>query len=147
MRREIAESPQGATQSYYVDPAVDIPVVESLSSLIVSSTMPSPVVDAPVRLITPNNRSLCYMQSGPTDQPQLQVPLSRGAVSTVSLGSTDFLQYIEPLPMDQLLYHDVQAVRAWPEAARDEIIAVAQCDVCDSDSDQGVLVFWDRAES
>ena len=53
----------------------------------------------------------------------------QGAVSSVSLGSTDFLQYIEPLPMDQLLYHDVQAVRAWPEAARDEILAVAQRDV------------------
>ena len=139
MLRDIAENPQGTTQSYYVDPAVDIPVVEPLSPLIVSSTTPSPVVDAPVRLIAPNNRSLCYMQSGPTDQPQLQVPLSRGAVS-----STDFLQNIEPLPMDQLLYHDVHAVRAWLEAARDEILAVAQSDVCDSDSDQGVLVFWDR---
>ena len=78
MRQDIAEGPQGAMQSYYVDPVVDIPVVESLSPLIVSSTTPSPVVDAPVRSITPNNRSLCYMQSGPTDQPQLQVSLSRG---------------------------------------------------------------------
>ena len=67
MRQDIAESPQGAMQSYYVDPAVDIPVVESLSPLIVSSTTPSPVVDAPVRSLTPNNRSLCYMQSGPVD--------------------------------------------------------------------------------
>ena len=90
MRQDIVEGPQGAPQSYYVDPAVDIPVIKSLSPLIVSSTTPSPVVDAPVRSITPNNRSLCYMQSDPTDQPQLQVPLSRGAVSSVSLGSTDF---------------------------------------------------------
>ena len=78
MRQDIAESPQGAMQSYYVDPAVDIPVLESLSPLIVSSTTPSPVVDAPVRSVTSNNRSLCYMQSGPVDQPQLHVPLSRG---------------------------------------------------------------------
>ena len=31
--------------------------------------------------------------------------------------------------MDQLLYHEVQAVRAWPESARDELLAVAQRDV------------------
>ena len=118
-------------QSYYVDPAVDIPVVESFSPLIASSTTPSPVVDAPVRSVTSNNRSLCYMQSGPVDQPQLHVPLSRGggAVSGISLGSTDLLQYIDPLLMDQLLYHEVQAVRAWPESARDELLAVAQRDV------------------
>ena len=116
-------------QSYHVDPAVDIPVVESLSPLIVSSTTPSPVVDAPVRSVTLNNRSLCYMQSGPVDRPQLHVPLSRGAVSGASLGSTVLLQYIDPLPMDQLLYHEVQAVRAWPESARSELLAVAQRDV------------------
>ena len=58
--------------------SVDIPVVESLSPLIISSTAPLPVVDAPVRSLTPNNRSFSYMQSGSTDQPQLHVPLSRG---------------------------------------------------------------------
>ena len=52
-----------------------------------------------------------------------------GAVSGVSLGSTDLLQYIDPLPIDQLLYHEVQAVRAWPECARNELLAVAQRDV------------------
>ena len=31
--------------------------------------------------------------------------------------------------MDQLLYHEVQAVRAWPESARSELLAVAQRDV------------------
>ena len=85
MRQDIADSPQGATQSYCVDPAVDIPVVESLSPLIISSTMPSPVINAQVRSITQNNWLVCYVQSDPTDQPQLQVPLSRGAVSSVSL--------------------------------------------------------------
>ena len=72
------------------------------------------------------------MQSGPVDQPQLHVPLSRGgggAVSSVSLGSTDLLKYIDPLPMDQLLYHEVQVVHAWPESARDELLAVVrQCE-------------------
>ena len=41
----------------------------------------------------------------------------------------DLLQYIDPLPMDQLLYHEVQAVRAWPESAHSELLAVAQSDV------------------
>ena len=110
MRQDINEIPQGIVQSSYVDPAVDIPVVESLSPLIISSTTPPPVLDALVRSLTPNNRSLSYMQSGSADQPQLHVPLSRVAVSSVSLGSTDLLYYIEPLPMDQMLYHDVRAV-------------------------------------
>ena len=108
---------------------VNIPVVESLSPLIISSTTPPPVVDAPVRSLTPNNRSLSFMQSGLADQLQLHVPLSRGAVSSVSLGSTDLLYYIKLLPMDQMLYHEVQAAHAWPESACDELLAVAQRDV------------------
>ena len=28
-----------------------------------------------------------------------------------------------------MLYHDVQAVHAWPDSARDELLAVAQRDV------------------
>ena len=55
-------------------------------------------------------------------------PYPGGAVSSVSLGSTDLLYYVEPLPLDQMLYHDVQAVRAWPDSARDELLAVAQRD-------------------
>ena len=57
------------------------------------------------------------------------MPLSRGAVSSVFIGSHDLLNYVEPLPLDQMLYHDVQAVRTWPESARDELLAVAQRDV------------------
>ena len=73
MRQDINEIPQGTVQSAFVDPAVDIPVVESLSPLIISSTAPLPVVDAPVRSLPPNNRSLSHMQSGSADQPQLHV--------------------------------------------------------------------------
>ena len=79
--------------------------------------------------MTPDNRSLCCMQSGPVDQSQLHVPLTRGAVSSVYIGSTDLLYYVEPLPLDLMLYHDVQAVRVWPEAAHDELLAVAHRDV------------------
>ena len=87
MRQDINETPQGAAQSSHVD----IPVVESLSPIIISSSTPPPVVDAPVRSLTPNNRSLSFMQSGSADRPLLHVPLSRGAVSSVSLGTTDLL--------------------------------------------------------
>ena len=39
--------------------------------------MPPPlVIDTPVRLLTPNNRSLSFLQSGPVEQPQLHVPQS-----------------------------------------------------------------------
>ena len=64
MRHDINETPQGTARSSYVDPVVDIPVVESLSPLIISSTTPPPVIDAPVRSLPPNNRSLSFMQSG-----------------------------------------------------------------------------------
>ena len=105
MRQDINEIPQGPAQSSYVDPVVDILVVESLSPLIISLTTPPPVVDAPVRSLTPNNRSLSFLHSGSADRPQLHVPLSRGAVSSVSLGSTDLLSYVEPLPLDRMFYH------------------------------------------
>ena len=107
MWQDIAESPQGLCSCITL---IRRWTCQSLSPLIVSSTTPAPVVDAPVRSVTPNNRSLCYMHSGPLDQPQLHVPLSRGVVSGASLDSTDLLKNIDPLPMDQLLYHEVQAV-------------------------------------
>ena len=52
-----------------------------------------------------------------------------GAVSRVSIGSTDLLYYVEPLLLDQLIYHDTQTVRVWPVAARDKLLAVAHRDV------------------
>ena len=65
MRRDIDDSPQGSSRTSPVDPVVDIPVVESLSPLILSSTMPPLlVIDTPVRSLTPNNRSLSYLQTG-----------------------------------------------------------------------------------
>ena len=50
-----------------------------------------------------------------------------GAVSSVSLASTDLLYYIEPLPLDQLVCHST--VRSWPTAAREELFAVAHRDM------------------
>ena len=79
MRQDIDANPQGSPRTSHMDPVVDISVVESLSPLILSlSTPPPPVADAPVRSLTPNNRSLSFFQSGPVDHPQLHVPQSRG---------------------------------------------------------------------
>ena len=80
MRRDISREPQGDIASSYPDTEYDIPVVESLSPLIISSATPPPVVGTPLRSVTPNNRALTYLQSGPFDQPQCYLPLARGAV-------------------------------------------------------------------
>ena len=130
MRRDIDDSPQGSSRTSPVDPVVDIPVVESLSPLILSSaTPPPPVIDTPVRSLTPNNNSLSFLQTGPVEHPHIHVPQSRRAVSSISIASTDLLYYVEPLPLDQFIYHDTQIVRTWPETAREELFAVARRDI------------------
>ena len=77
MRWDISQDSHGHIDSTDLDPAFDIPVVESLSPLIISYTTPPLVVDAPLRSITPNNRSLTYLQSGPF-HPQSYLPQARG---------------------------------------------------------------------
>ena len=113
MRRDIDANLQRSSPTSPMDPVVDIPVVESLSPLILSSSMPPPpVVDAPVWSLTPNNRSLSFLQSGPVNHPQLHVPQSKGggAVSSVSLGSTDLLYYVEQLPLDQTPHVNITCI-------------------------------------
>ena len=111
MRRDIDNSPQGPSRTSPVDQVVDVPVVESLSPLILSSaTPPPPVVDKPVRSLTPNNRSLSFLQTGPDEHAHIHVPRPRGAVSSASIASTDLLYYVEPLPLDQFILHDTQTV-------------------------------------
>ena len=50
-------------------------------------------------------------------------------VAGISLASTDLLLHIEPLPMEQLILHDVTTVCSWPHAARGELFAVARRDI------------------
>ena len=126
MRRDMSQESHGDIASSYPDPDFDIPVVESLSPLIISSDTPPPVVGMPLRSVTPNNRSLTYLQSGPSDQPHSYLPLARGVVSSVSLASSDL---VEPLPLDQLVFHSADTVRSWPAAARDKLLAVAHRDM------------------
>ena len=115
--------------------------MESLSPLIISSATPPPVVDAPFRSITPNNGSLTYLQSGPFDLPGSYVPLARGAVSSVSLASTDLLYYVEPLLLVQLVCHSADTVRSWPAAGRDELLAIAHRDMAVARRNMADLTF------
>ena len=122
IRQDIADSPRWHGRTSPVDRAEDIPVVELPPPLTsTSATSPLPVVQTPVRSLTPNNRSLSFLQTGPGKHVQLHVLQSRGAVSSVSIASTDLLSYVEPLPMDQLILHDTQIVCSWPDNARSDI--------------------------
>ena len=47
----------------------------------------------------------------------------------MSLASSDLLSYVEPLPLDQLVFHRADTVRSWPAAARDELLAEAHRDM------------------
>ena len=94
-----------------------------------TSTPVAPVVPRSFRRLTPNNASLQFMQSSPGDDVRVHGILHRGAVAGISLASTDLLLHIEPLPMEQLILHDVTAVCSWPHAARGELFAVARRDI------------------
>ena len=129
MCQDIALYTPDSINSPVADPVVDIPVVESLFPLIISSALPWPVEETSTRSITPNNRSLTYLQTGPFDPPHCHVPLTRGAVSSVYIASTDLLYYVEPLPLDHLVCHITLTVRSWPTVAREELLAVAHRDM------------------
>ena len=94
-----------------------------------ASTPVAPVVPRSFRRLTPNNASLQFMQSSPGDDVRVHGILHRGAVAGISLASTDLLLHIKPLPMEQLILHDVTAVCSWPHAARGELFAVARRDI------------------
>ena len=59
----------------------------------------------------------------------LPPPLIFTTSTPVAPASTDLLLHIEPLPMEQLILHDVTTVCSWPHAARGELFAVARRDI------------------
>ena len=84
IHQDIADSPRGHRRTSPVDRAEDVPVVELPPPLtFTSSAAPLPVVQTPVRSLTPNNRSLSFLQTGTGEHVQLHVPQSRAAVSSV----------------------------------------------------------------
>ena len=112
MRLEIG---QGADDfDPFTDLASEYKIPQVVSPLILSTATPPPVVDKPLRSITPNNRSLAILQSVPLVSPQRHMPLARGAVSSGSIASTDLQSFVEPLPLDQLICHTSHSVQSWP---------------------------------
>ena len=94
-----------------------------------ASTPAAPVSPRPLRPLTPNNASLQFMQTSPGDDVRVHRVLHRGAVAGISIASADLLLHIEPLPLEQLILHDMATVCSWPHAARGELFAVARRDI------------------
>ena len=122
MRRKIAQAAEDFDPSIDQASGYDIPVGESVPPPTNFATTPPPVVETTRRLLTPNNRALAVLQSGSFVPPQCHMPLTRGAVSSASIASTELQSIIETLPMDQLVCHTPRSIQT---AARDEILAVA----------------------
>ena len=107
-----------------------IPVMSLPPPLVFTTSTPvAPAVSRSFRRLTPNNASLQFVQSSPGSDVSVHNILHRGAVAGVSLASADLLLHIEPLPMEQLILHDVRTVCSWPHAARGELFAVARRDI------------------
>ena len=94
-----------------------------------ASTPAAPVIPRPLRPLTPNNASLQFLQTSPGDDVRVHRVLHRGAVAGISIASADLLLHIEPLPLEQLILHDMATVCSWPHAARGELFAVARRDI------------------
>ena len=82
-------------------------------STIVRTTMPPIVIAVDVlvyiRIIEINTLSLS----------------ARGAVSGSSFANLELQEFVELLPLDQLICHTPVAIQAWPTATCEEVLAVA----------------------
>ena len=127
---QLLEESTVVEQDTAVDQPEGIPVMSLPPPLhFTASTPVAPVAPRSCQQLTPNNASLRFIQSSPGDDVRVHRVPHRGSVAGVSLASTDLLLHIEPLPMEQLILHDVRAVCSWPHAARGELFAVARRDI------------------
>ena len=94
-----------------------------------ASTPAVPVIQRPMRSLTPNNGSLQFLQTSPGEDVRVHNIQHRGAVASISIASTDLLLHVGPLPMEQLILHDTATVCDWPHGARGELFAVARLDI------------------
>ena len=123
-------TPTSTGRNSPVDRPEGIPVMSMPPPLTFTSSTPTvPVVQTPVRSLTPNNRSLSFLQTAPGEDVQVHDFQHRGAVASISLASTDLLLHVGPLPMEQLILHDTATVCGWPIGARGELFAVARRDI------------------
>ena len=99
------------------DPEDDITGTERLlDTHRLSPTLPTSSVVTTVASSQSPVEQMTDFLSSESDRTQLHVPLCRGAVSNVSLASTDLLSHVEPLPLNQLICHSAAIVRSWPAA-------------------------------
>ena len=114
LRRVTEDNPQSSSHTPLEDPAEETPETDSLlAALRLSPTTPTiSVVTTTARSQTPVDQTTDLLTSGSAEHTQLHIPLSRGAVSSMSLASTDLLSYVEPLPLNQLVCHITSTVRS-----------------------------------
>ena len=113
-----------------VDQPGGIPVMSLPPPLTFTASTPTvPVIQRPMRSLTPNNGSLKFLQTSPGEDVQVHNIQHRGAVASISIASTDLLLHVGPLPMEQLILHDTATVCDWPHGARGELFAVARRDI------------------
>ena len=113
-----------------IDQPGGIPVMSLPPPLTFTASTPAvPVIQRPMRSLTPNNASLQFLQTSPGEDVRVHNIQHRGAVAGISIASTDLLLHVEPLPMEQLILHDMATVCSWPHGARGELFAVARRDI------------------
>ena len=113
-----------------IDQPGGIPVMSLPPPLTFTASTPAvPVIQRPMRSLTPNNASLQFLQTSPGEDVRVHNIQHRGAVAGISIVSTDLLLHVGPLPMEQLILHDMATVCNWPLGARGELFAVARRDI------------------
>ena len=86
IRPNITNTPESTGRNSPVDRPEGIPVMSMPPPLtFTSSTHTLPVVQTPVRSLTPNNRSLSFLQTAPGEDVQVHNPQHRGAVASISI--------------------------------------------------------------
>ena len=94
IRQETADTSGDTGRTSPMNRAEGIPVMSMPPPLtFTSSTSPLPVVQTPVRSLTPNNRSLSFLQTEPGEDVQVHIPQHRGDVASNSIASTDLYRW------------------------------------------------------
>ena len=130
IRPNILDTTASTGRNSQTDQPEGIPVMSLPPPLTFTvSTPAAPVIPRPMRSLTPNNASLQFLQTSRGEDVRVHNVLHRGAVAGISIASTDLLLHIGPLPMEQLILHDMATVCNWPHGARGELFAVARRDI------------------
>ena len=130
IRPNLHDIPRSTGRNSPIDQPGGIPVMSLPSPLTLTASTPVvPVIQRPMRSLTPSNASLQFLQTSPGEDVWVHNIQHRGAVAGISIASTDLLLHVGPLPMEQLILHDMATVCDWPHGARGELFAVARRDI------------------